>query len=52
MESQGKVIEKSGNFEKDIEWQPWYTIMPDIEFFYLFQVRQSGVLITEFSLGF
>ena len=22
VESQGKVIEKSGNFEKDIEWQP------------------------------
>ena len=22
VESQGKVSEKSGNFEKDIEWQP------------------------------
>ena len=26
VESQGKVSEKSGNFEMDIEWQPciWY----------------------------
>ena len=23
VESQGKVSEKSGNFEKDIEWQPF-----------------------------
>ena len=23
VESQGKVSEKSGNFEMDIEWQPW-----------------------------
>ena len=23
VESHGKVSEKSGNFENDIEWQPW-----------------------------
>ena len=23
VESQGKVSEKSGNFEMDIEWHPW-----------------------------
>ena len=23
VESQGKVSEKSGNFENDIQWQPW-----------------------------
>ena len=22
----GKVREKSGNFEMDIEWQPWYVM--------------------------
>ena len=26
VESQGKVSEKSGNFEMDIEWQPCYFI--------------------------
>ena len=26
VESQGKVSEKSGNFEKDIEWQPWFCL--------------------------
>ena len=25
VESQGKVSEKSGNFEMDIEWQPCHT---------------------------
>ena len=24
VESQGKVSEKSGNFDMDNEWQPWY----------------------------
>ena len=24
VESQGKVSEKSGNFDTDNEWQPWY----------------------------
>ena len=27
VESQGKVSEKSGNFEMDIEWQPWKSIV-------------------------
>ena len=26
VESQGKVSEKSGNFEMDIEWQPCYCL--------------------------
>ena len=28
VESQGKVSEKSGNFEMDIEWQPWKSQFP------------------------
>ena len=28
VESQGKVSEKSGNFEKDMEWQPWCKSKP------------------------
>ena len=32
VESQGKVSEKSGNFENDIEWQPWYCFRADCHF--------------------
>ena len=51
---ESEVSEKSGNFEMDIEWQPWKSFRNQTSylesFYFLLQVQQQGLMILQISI--
>ena len=49
--SQGKVSEKSGNLDMDIEWQPWLRPLIDVRISFPFNIlRTNGQNLTKFCI--
>ena len=51
VESQGKVSEKSGNFEMDIEWQPCINTTSILAVCFAFNIQHVEISILNFSLA-